>query len=684
MSTGRIITCVFLLVLSISSDGFSQADSAAGKKDTVDYYELSIEQLLKIKAHGVPSELEKLINQLIAVASKKPLNTRESPSIVSLITDEEIRKSGARDLIDVLRLVPGFDFGVDVEGVTGLGLRGNWAHEGKILVLLDGQETNEILFATTQLGNHYPIEQIKRIEIIRGPGSAIYGGFAEYGVINIVTRQGDDINGLMVSGTYGQYTNSMARENVNLSVGKKKGDLEYSISGMMGQANRSDQNYADFSDSSYNMAGNSALNPTYINGALKYKGLSVRAIGDFFQTSMRDGYGSVVPGKPVVEHFNSLYSEIKYLWKVNDKLSITPLFKHKQQTPWKSEEYTGKEAYDKTASRTTGNVTASYNLSRHINVVAGGEYYYDEARDNVDSSYFSNGAKSVNYQNYAVFIQGLVKTRLVNIVAGARYDRHNVYGEAFVPRVGLTKKYGRFHFKALYSGSFRAPAIENINFMTDEGIRPELTQVAELELGYQITRRSILTVNVFDINTNNPIVYYTDTANNDIYRNFGGAGTRGIEAEFRNKGKWGYLTANYSYYTAAGKRKIADYEVVDDKAALTAFANHKANLNGSVNLGKRMSINPSMSWYGKRWAYTAVDSSGDAVQEQLDPVLLVNLFFWYNTPLKGLTVGAGVYDMLDQRFRFIQPYNGYHAPLPGPSREFLFRLQYQINYRTKS
>src|SRR4051812_12335517 len=123
--------CMIMVMVFMPSFMQSQQDTLP-KKDSIDFYELSLEQLLKMKAHGVPSELEKLINQLIAVASKKPLNTRESPSIVTLITDEEIRRSGARDMIDVLRMVPGFDFGVDVEGVTGLGLRGNWAHEGKI------------------------------------------------------------------------------------------------------------------------------------------------------------------------------------------------------------------------------------------------------------------------------------------------------------------------------------------------------------------------------------------------------------------------------------------------------------------------------------------------------------------------------------------------------------------------
>jgi outer membrane receptor for ferrienterochelin and colicin len=649
-------------------------------KDTIDFYELSLEQLMKIKAHDLPSELEKLINELIAVASKKPLSTRESPGIVSLITEDEIRKSGARDLIDVLRLVPGLDFGVDVEGVVGIGMRGSWAHEGKVLVLVDGQETNEILFATTQFGNHYPVDLIRRVEVIRGPGSAIYGGFAEYGVINIVTKQGADLRGATANLTNGFYSSTIARQNLSVALGDKKGDIEYSVSGLIGRGGRSDQFYTDFDSSSYWMAGNSELNPAFVNAAVNYKGLSFRGIGDFYSTTMRDGYGSVVSDGAVTEKFNSLYSELKYAWKVSDKLTVTPRFNYKTQSPWKTDEYEGKDPYDKSASRSLGNVTALYNLSRNFNIVAGAEYYEDLATDNVDSSYFSGGAKSVNYHNYAVFAQSLLKNRLVNVILGARYDKHNAYGDAFVPRVGLTKRYGRFHFKALYSGSFRAPSIENINYMTDAGIRPEFTQVGEVELGYQLSRKSILTVNLFDISTQNPIVYFTDEFNNDYYINSGAAGTQGIEAEYRLKSPKGWLTLNYAFYTAASKKQISDYEVADEPASLVAFANHKVNLSASRQLFRDFSVSPSASIYGPRWGYTSADTSGSVI-EKLNPAALLNLFVWYQSPVKGLSFGLGIYDILDQRFQFIQPYDGGHAPLPGPSREIIFRLHYSLNYK---
>jgi outer membrane receptor for Fe3+-dicitrate len=120
---------LFILIF-LTSNFFAQ--EIIQEKDSLNYYDMSLEELINLKAHGVPSELEALINSLISVSSQKAINTRETPGIISLITEEEIRNSGARDLIDVLRQIPGIDFGVDVEGVVGLGMRGSWANEGKI------------------------------------------------------------------------------------------------------------------------------------------------------------------------------------------------------------------------------------------------------------------------------------------------------------------------------------------------------------------------------------------------------------------------------------------------------------------------------------------------------------------------------------------------------------------------
>src|SRR5438132_227171 len=78
--------------------------------------------------------LEELLDQPIAVTTLKPRRAREAPGVVWVLTREEILATGARDLLEVLQLVPGFTFHADVEGVVGIGFRGLWGHEGRVLL----------------------------------------------------------------------------------------------------------------------------------------------------------------------------------------------------------------------------------------------------------------------------------------------------------------------------------------------------------------------------------------------------------------------------------------------------------------------------------------------------------------------------------------------------------------------
>src|SRR5688500_648646 len=119
---------------------------------TAQELESDLDSLIRMSAFTEESELQKVLNQNLKVSSSKALTTRETPSIISLITAEEIRNSGARDLTDILRLVPGFEIGQDLQFVLGLGLRGSWANEGKVLVMMDGQQFNELLYQGVAVG----------------------------------------------------------------------------------------------------------------------------------------------------------------------------------------------------------------------------------------------------------------------------------------------------------------------------------------------------------------------------------------------------------------------------------------------------------------------------------------------------------------------------------------------------
>ncbi|OGS20668.1 MAG: hypothetical protein A3J83_05075, partial [Elusimicrobia bacterium RIFOXYA2_FULL_40_6] len=501
------------------------------------------------------SNPEELLFADITVASIKPMDIRETPGIVTVITEDEIRNSGARDLIDILRLVPGFEFGVDVFGVVGLGFRGNWAQEGKISLLWDGQEFADLLWSNLALGNHFPIDQIKQVEIIRGPGSVIYGGFAELAVINVVTRKAGDINGVNASVTYGQMKNAAARKNINISYGKVSGDdLNFVSSVFLGQGSQSDRQYTDFTGDTYNMSNNSELNPFNVNIGLECKGVNIRVLADRYNTTYKDDTAGALV-EPSNMNFDSYFFDLKYEYKLGNNLILTPRFNYKRQEPWKvpvpvtlliDSSDSSSYQYDTTVERFTENIMLSYDPAEKINIITGMEYYNDKARDNLNGTYSLAGKQEVNYSNFAGYLQGIVNAPIVNIITGARYENHSDYGTSFVPRIALTKSFDRYHFKILRSNAFRPPSIEQIGVNKD--IKPESTIVTEIEAGYQFSKKMFLTANVFDTILDKPIIYFADTVTGaDNYVNFDKVITRGLELECKLKEKWGYLNMNYSF-----------------------------------------------------------------------------------------------------------------------------------------
>ncbi len=251
-----------------------------------------LDSLLKLSAFTAESDLQKQLNQATGVGSGKAQATRETPGILSIVTAEDIRKMGARDITDILRTVPGFDIGQDVQFVTGVSFRGNWANEGKVLFLLDGQQINELLYQTVPLLNNFPVDAIEKIEIIRGPGSAIYGGSAEYAVINIITKQASSLNGIKAYGTMGLLNNAVGRTNVGVMLAQNGKDVSWDFGFFQGKGIVSNQtNYVDPLQDTVgnypvtNLASSTSANPMNINAGFRMKGLQVRGMYNGYKTN---------------------------------------------------------------------------------------------------------------------------------------------------------------------------------------------------------------------------------------------------------------------------------------------------------------------------------------------------------------------------------------------------------------
>lgn len=154
---------------------------AMARAGAADLTELTLEQLLNVEVIG---------------ASKFQQRASDAPASVSVITAEDIRTFGYRTLGDALRSVRGFNVTYDRQyeyvGVRGFARPGDF--NSRVLVTVDGHRINDALYDQGFIGNDFPLdlEGVERIEVIRGPGSSVYGSNAVLAVINVVTRRPGD------------------------------------------------------------------------------------------------------------------------------------------------------------------------------------------------------------------------------------------------------------------------------------------------------------------------------------------------------------------------------------------------------------------------------------------------------------------------------------------------------------
>ncbi len=142
--------------------------------------------------------LEDLMAIEVFSAAKKEQDLFEVSAAISVITRDDIRRSGKTTIPEVLRLVPGVQVGRIDANKWGVSIRGfNDRFSNKLLVLIDGRSLYSPLFAGVFWRElDFPLDDIERIEVVRGPGATLWGANAVNGTINIITRRAEDTAGL--------------------------------------------------------------------------------------------------------------------------------------------------------------------------------------------------------------------------------------------------------------------------------------------------------------------------------------------------------------------------------------------------------------------------------------------------------------------------------------------------------
>ncbi len=155
----------------------------------------------------VDLDLDQLMNVQVSVTSvsKKEEDSFQAPAAIFVLTAEDIRRGGFNSLPEALRMVPGLYVARGNADSWTIAARGfAFPNNDKLLVLIDGRNVSDPLFGGIFWDvEDFPLEDVERIEVIRGPGGTLWGDNAVNGVINIVTKKAADTQGLSVVTSYG-------------------------------------------------------------------------------------------------------------------------------------------------------------------------------------------------------------------------------------------------------------------------------------------------------------------------------------------------------------------------------------------------------------------------------------------------------------------------------------------------
>lgn len=637
-----------------------------------DLMELPLEQLMEVKIKKVYS------------ASKFEQKVTQAPSAVSIVSADDIARYGYRTLADILRSVRGFytfsDRKYEYIGVRGFGRLGDF--NGRILVLVDGHRINDSVYDYAPIGTDFPldVDLIKRVEIVRGPGSSLYGTNAFFAVINIITKGGEDYELSEWSVTAGNFGQRQGRVTLGNSFSNGM-DMLLSAS-VFADAGQKRLYYPEYDDPATN--NGIAENLDEYSATKLFLKL---ARGDF---TLQAGYGRRVQDYPTADYFTvfndpnaevidrQFYLDIKNRWTLPGDADLLARVYHDDYRfdgIYPYDYGIGYTVLDRQYSRNRGwgsELQYSTMLGERQRLVMGAEYRHSAERKILNHDEFGvyvdvNKSPSEN----ALYAQDEIKLSpqwLLN--AGLRRDSHESFGSHVSPRLSLIYQPSEdSSIKLLYGEAFRAPSTFELYY--DDGISqkanpdlgPEIIKTYELALDHYISAKTRLAASLFRYNISDLIGLETDPADSLlIYRNAASAKAYGVELEAERH--WSeQVIARLSY----------SYQSVKDSANDTRLANspsRMAKVNISAPLANEWAVaGAELQCLGSR--LTRLDS-------HVDGYCLTNITLLKQAQTHGLSMSASIFNLFDKVYA--DPVADSHRmeTLEQRGRRFWLKLNYRL------
>ncbi len=533
----------------------------------------------------------------ITTATKTQEKLRKSGATVTVITEQELNNMGARNLMDALKRIPGIGIHTNSLGHPVIEMRGvKTDFSEKVLFLVNGHAINNNIIngGATWTHHEFMVDDIQQVEIVRGPGSALYGANAFAGVINIITKKAEHIQGNKLGVSLGE---NQTRK-LNFQTGQTLNELSLALNASIYETDghretvTSDmwQNSGPTDD--WNKRIDLSFNADYAHFSFQGK-YTNRKSGPYI------GFGNALNDESE-QTYEEYFLELGYQQSLSEKTDIShKLYFNTFKTdntwevhpegfpsPFHTDGMVGRSPI--TAEILGTEVQIDYVLGRHKFIVG----LMAEHQSIFDVGFFANfdptnGAPLSSYQNIydswpwigsehrdiqALYLQDIwdINSQL-RLILGARYDHYSDVGDSFNPRASLSwSATADLSLFATYGAAFRAPNFGELYNANNPGalgnpdLNPEEIETYELGLHNRLGKRSQFRGTLFYNNITDLIDF-----RNIVASNVGKLTVSGVELELDTRLADGSIfDLNYTYQYGeneeTGKR-------------LKGIPNHKAN-----------------------------------------------------------------------------------------------------------
>lgn len=644
----------------------------------------AVERTVTIET-GAQTRIEVQLVQITEVeaASRAAEAVDDAPSSVSIIPTAELRAMAYPTLAEALRGTRGVyvtdDRGYVSVGFRGFGRPGDYGN--RVLVLLNGQPMNDNWLGSSYVGYDLrtDLEDIERIEVVRGPGSVLYGTSAFSGVINMVTRGRDAPEGWEVGVSTAEY--GMARGRVRVTK-KFSPDSGAWVSFSGGHSSGRDYYFPEYvADGPPAVAGNArgvdGLDVGTWTGQVWWKALTAQWSFNSHRKQLPAGEFATILGDERTRQTDTrgmfevrfepkLSNELQSLSRVHlNYYGFRGTFAHLPPTGVESNRYDG--AWAGVEQR------FAYTPSNKLRLTIGGEFQdhflvHQVAQDEQANTFLDDHDTRQFQVGAGYALADITPNERLKISAGARLDAYSTFGSSLNPRAAIIfRPYEHGNVKIMAGKAFRAPSIYELFFVASSGqiantqLAPENIYSGEVEYSHRFSSTTVGTVAVYGNyirglialrNVDDPSV----PAGTYQYQNTTTpVATVGAEIEGRREWKEGWMAAvSYSlqrsqYMKSDSFGDIMTFAPSGAHREVPNAPSHLASFKGAVPILSRALVAMTrLTFEGPR--FDRNDQPTDPTQTKTDPAVIWDLMLSGTEPRWGVRYALGFYNLFDWRW----------------------------------